>query len=61
MFCWWARNYETNGYLILSPSLYQIVKCAFGTQRVENNSARLVPDDRVLRQQMQRLGILPDR
>lgn len=55
MFCWWARNYETNGYLILSPSLYQIVKCAFGTQRVENNSARLVPDDRVLRQQMQRL------
>lgn len=54
-FCWWARDYETNGYRILSPSLYQIVKCAFGTQRVENNSARLVPDDRVLRQQMQRL------
>lgn len=54
-FCWWARDYETNGYRILSPSLYQIVKCSFGTQRIENNSARLVPDDRVLRQQMQRL------
>lgn len=54
-FCWWARDYETNGYRILSPSLYQIVKCTFGTQRIENNKARLVPDDRVLRQQMQRL------
>lgn len=54
-YCWWARNYETNGYLIQSPPLWQLINCAFGTQRIENNSARLVTDDRVLCQQMQRL------
>ncbi|MDO4281006.1 MAG: type I-C CRISPR-associated protein Cas8c/Csd1 [Peptococcaceae bacterium] len=36
---------------IQSPSLWQIVNCAFGTQQGE----RLVTDERVLRQQMQRL------
>jgi CRISPR-associated protein Csd1 len=44
--CWW------NGPLgIQSPSLKQIILCAFGTQREE----KLAIDDRVLKQQMQRL------
>ncbi len=40
---------------IQSPSLKQIVDCAFGTQRGDGNSSRLETDDKVLRQQMQRL------
>ena len=44
--CWPHRNFG-----IQTPSLKQIVDCAFGTQR----SGRLETDDRVLRQQMQRL------
>ena len=44
--CWPHRNYG-----IQTPSLQQIVDCAFGTQR----SGRLETDKRVLRQQMQRL------
>lgn len=40
---------------IQSPSLKQIVNCAFGTQRTENGNARMVADDVVVRQQMQRL------
>lgn len=44
--CWPHRNFG-----IQSPSLRQIVDCAFGTQR----NGRMETDDRVLRQQMQRL------
>ena len=44
--CWPHRNFGTQ-----SPSLWQIVNCAFGTQR----EGRLETDDRVMRQQMQRL------
>ena len=44
--CWPHRNFG-----IQSPSLWQIVNCAFGTQR----DGRLETDDRILRQQMQRL------
>lgn len=44
--CWPHRNFG-----IQSPSLRQIADCAFGTQR----DGRLETDDRVLRQQMQRL------
>lgn len=44
--CWPHRNFG-----IQTPSLKQIVDCAFGTQR----GGRLETDDRVLRQQMQRL------
>ena len=44
--CWPHRNFG-----IQTPSLKQIVDCAFGTQR----SGRLETDERVLRQQMQRL------
>ena len=43
--------WENNQFGIQSPALWQIVQCAFGTQQGE----RLKTDDRVLRQQMQRL------
>lgn len=38
-----------------APSLLQIAKCAFGTVRAGNNQMTLDLDDRVLRQQVQRL------
>ena len=44
--CWPHRNFG-----IQTPSLRQIVDCAFGTQR----GGKLETDDRILRQQMQRL------
>lgn len=44
--CWPHRNFG-----IQPPSLKQIVDCAFGTQR----GGKLETDDRVLKQQMQRL------
>lgn len=40
---------------IQSPPLWQIINCAFGVQQTEKNQARLKTDDRILRQQMQRL------
>lgn len=49
--CCWPHRY----FGIEAPTLRQIVDCAFGTQRVEKGSARMETDDRVLRQQMQRL------
>ena len=48
--CWPHRNFG-----IQSPSLRQIVNCAFGTQRMEKGQAKMETDDRVLRQQMQRM------
>lgn len=42
-------------YGIQSPDLYQIVNCAFGVQRSQKNQVRLETDDRVMRQQVQRL------
>lgn len=48
--CWPHRNFG-----IQSPSLRQIVNCAFGTQRTERDKIRLETDDRILCQQMQRL------
>ena len=54
--CWWGWNQETKRYnAVQSPPLRQIVQCAFGTRREENGKARLVVDDRVMRQQIQRL------
>ena len=54
--CWWAWNPETKRYnTIQSPSLRQIVQCAFGLRREEKGRVRLVVDDRVMRQQIQRL------
>lgn len=48
--CWPHRRFG-----IQSPSLRQIADCAFGTQRTEKGIAKMEPDERVLRQQMQRL------
>lgn len=48
--CWMHRFYG-----IQTPTLRQIIDCAFGTERHEKNSARMETDDRILRQQMQRL------
>lgn len=53
---WDASCCWPNGKLgIQSPSLWQIVNCAFGTQQSKREKAMLKTDDRVLRQQMQRL------
>lgn len=49
--CCWPNG----SFGIQSPPLWQIVNCAFGTQQTEKNQARLKTDDRVMRQQMQRL------
>lgn len=47
---WYGKNGE-----LISPSLYQIINCAFGSPREENNVQKFVADDRVLKRQMQRL------
>lgn len=48
--CWYNGPYG-----IQTPSLFQIVNYAYGVQRNEKNQIRMVTDDRILRQQMQRL------
>ena len=54
--CWWGWNSESERYdAVQSPPLWQIVNCAYGTQREEKGRTRLVTDERVLNQQMQRL------
>ena len=40
---------------IRSPSLLDIVNCAYGTEKTEKNVERISADDRVIRQQMQNL------
>lgn len=40
---------------IRAPSLLQLVNAAFGTQRSEKGAARMITDDRVLKQQIQLL------
>lgn len=50
-----ACNWENGTFGIQSPSLLQIVNNAFGTQRQEKGKWKMVTDDRVCRQQMQRL------
>lgn len=50
--CQW---YFTNMNIQESPSLKQIVECAYGIEREERGAVRLIVDDRVLKQQMQRL------
>lgn len=50
--CWWGWNKTTERYdAVTSPSLWNIVNCAFGTER----GGRLETDDKILGQQMQRL------
>ena len=48
--CWYNGPYG-----IQSPTLLQLVNGAYGTQRVEKNAAKLVTDERLLPQQLQRL------
>ena len=48
--CWYNGPYG-----IQSPSLYQILQSACGVQRTEKGGTRLVVDDRISGQQMQRL------
>lgn len=48
--CW--RNWR---FGVQSPPLLQIVNCAFGTQQTEKGVTKMKTDDRVMRQQMQRL------
>lgn len=48
--CW---NHDPFG--IQAPSLFQIANCAFGTVRTSGNQTKLETDDRILRQQVQRL------
>lgn len=48
--CW-----EHFPFGVESPAIYQIVDCAFGTVRTSNNQTKLETDDRIKRQQVQRL------
>ena len=48
--CWPTRKFG-----IQAPSLYQIANCAFGTLRKQGDSAIQETDERILRQQIQRL------
>ena len=48
--CW---NHDPFG--IQAPSLFQIADCAFGTVRTSGSQTKLETDDRILRQQVQRL------
>ena len=48
--CWYWRKQEMQ-----TPLLIQIVSNAFGTQRTEKGKTMMKADDRVVRQQMQRL------
>lgn len=56
LYNWDAACCWTNGfYGIQSPSLYQIVDCAFGTVRKNKDQTNLETDDRLKGQQLQRL------
>ncbi|MGN1027745.1 MAG: type I-C CRISPR-associated protein Cas8c/Csd1 [Faecousia sp.] len=48
--CWWNGPFG-----VKSPYLNRIVDCAFGVQRTELGKTRLVTDDGVMAQQLQRL------
>ena len=48
--CW-----EHFPFGIASPSIYQITDCAFGTVRSSDNQTKLETDDRIKKQQLQRL------
>lgn len=54
--CWWDYNPASGRYdAIRSPSLWTLINCAYGTQRGEKDAARLETDEKLLRQQIQRL------
>ncbi len=48
--CW-----EHDPFGVQAPSLFQIANCAFGTVRASDKQTKLETDERVLRQQVQRL------
>lgn len=48
--CW-----EHDPFGVQAPSLFQIANCAFGTVRTSDNQTKLETDERILRQQVQRL------
>lgn len=48
--CW-----QNGSFGICAPSLFRIVNCAFGTMRTVKNQEKLETDDRIMRQQIQRL------
>lgn len=48
--CWYHSHIG-----IASPSIYQITDCAFGTVRSSDNKTKLETDDRIKKQQLQRL------
>jgi CRISPR-associated protein Csd1 len=50
MCCWINRNYG-----VQSPALPKIVECAFGVPRTSGKDMSLVVDDRIFREQMQRM------
>lgn len=50
-YCCWING----PFGIQSPSLFQIACSAYGVQRKDKSGTKLVVDDRILRQQMQRL------
>lgn len=50
--CQWFYTFQN---LQQAPSLRQIIECAYGIEREEKGVARLVVDDRILRQHVQRL------
>ncbi len=53
--CWPKMDWKAKKYGIQSPALWQIVQNAFGTEQTEKNMAKMVADDKVMRQQIQRL------
>lgn len=50
--CWWFWKRSQHSLYIQSPLLFNIIRCAFGTPRSESG---FTIDDRLLREQMQRL------
>lgn len=48
-------SWPTRKFGIQSPSLFEIASCAFGTQQTVKGKPHMACDDRVLRQQIQRL------
>lgn len=54
--CWWGWNPESGRPdRVEAPPLWQIVNSTFGTQQQGKGGVKLVTDDKLLRQQIQRL------
>lgn len=54
--CYWQRwDTKEQKMVYASPSLYQIINGAFGVQREEKGKTKLVTDEKLMKQQLQRL------